>query len=91
MKRGMLGSEGMFTTRELYQKGWSGIDEDTVRGILEILEDYRYVRLAEKDAAARNGRPSEMWQINPRIYGNDLGRNLQNPQNPVLQVLQVPP
>ena len=55
-----------FTTRDVYRRHWSGLDSsDKARGALYQLKDYGWVRQTE--AEDRNGRPSDGWQINPKV------------------------
>jgi putative DNA primase/helicase len=64
IKRGKLAAE--FSTRDVYLKGWSGLTTaDEARAVLRVLEDSGWVRPVIVEA--REGRPSERWQINPRV------------------------
>lgn len=57
-----------FTTRDVYLKGWRGVDNpETARAALNLLEDAGWVR--RQESKARSGRPSEHWKVNPRIGG----------------------
>jgi hypothetical protein len=58
--------QAIFTTREVYLKGWSGLDSpDRVRRALGLLEDGAWVRRAESPSPSTGGRPSEIWLVNP--------------------------
>jgi putative DNA primase/helicase len=60
--------EGSFTTRDVYQNDWSGLTTPSeVRGALDVLEDYGWVRRLPVDPSPDGGRPTELWAINPRI------------------------
>jgi putative DNA primase/helicase len=64
MLQGKLLAE--FSTREIYLRGWSGLSTpDEARAALRVLEDAGWVRPATTHE--REGRPSERWQINPRL------------------------
>ena len=57
---------GVFKTREVYLKGWSGLDTpERVRGALTVLEDAGWVRRVENSTSG--GRPSEAWTVNPKV------------------------
>jgi hypothetical protein len=57
-----------FATREVYLKGWSGLDKpETARAALTILEDAGWLRKVKYESPSTGGRPSEMWQLNPKI------------------------
>jgi putative DNA primase/helicase len=57
--------QGTFTVREVYRSDWKGLDgPETVREALEILTDANWVRPV---SAKANGRPSEVYAINPRL------------------------
>jgi putative DNA primase/helicase len=64
IRRGRLSAE--FSSRDVYLKGWSGLGTpDEVRAALRVLEDSGWVRPAGGEDGP--GRPSEQWQINPRV------------------------
>jgi putative DNA primase/helicase len=65
IERGDL--EETFSTREIYAAHhWSSLDTpERVRGALGVLADANWVRGIEQKAAF--GRPSETWQINPKV------------------------
>lgn len=57
-----------FSTREVYLKGWSGLDTaERVRAALEILVDVVWVRPAKAAHGPDGGRPSEQWEVNPKL------------------------
>jgi putative DNA primase/helicase len=57
--------EGRFTVREIYRSDWRGLDSpEIVREALEILSDANWVRPV---VSKTNGRPSEVYAINPRL------------------------
>jgi putative DNA primase/helicase len=62
--------EGSFNLRELYNNGWSGLGTpDEARQALTILEDAAWIRKQNRSSGPSGGRPSELWKINPLIYG----------------------
>ena len=58
----------MFTTRDVYRHGWSGLTQpDQARKALELLNDSGWVRQQDTPPSVTGGRPTETWQINPGI------------------------
>jgi Protein of unknown function (DUF3987)/Domain of unknown function (DUF3854) len=54
----------MFRTRDVYFKGWTGLDSpERVRAALDLLEDAAWVRKAEPPTSGSGGRPSEAWLV----------------------------
>jgi putative DNA primase/helicase len=61
-----------FGTRSVYLKGWSGLDTpERVRGALHLLEDAGWLRRAESPSQPAGGRPSEAWEINPKLVQHE--------------------
>jgi hypothetical protein len=57
-----------FATRSVYLKGWGGLDTaERVRGAICLLEDAGWLRRAEIPSLPAGGRPSELWEINPKV------------------------
>jgi putative DNA primase/helicase len=57
-----------FKTRDVYLKGWSGLDDaERVRSAIELLEDAAWVRREESPKSQSGGRPTETWRINPKV------------------------
>lgn len=56
-----------FSTREVYAlHHWAGLDTpERVRAALDVLADAGWVRCIEQKAGF--GRPSETWQVNPKV------------------------
>jgi putative DNA primase/helicase len=67
--KGKLPAE--FSTRDVYLQGWTGLSTPVeARAALQVLEDANWVRAAIPEG--REGRPSERWQINPRLAEVEL-------------------
>ncbi len=49
---------GEFTTRDVYRKGWAGLDRDTVEAAVEVLVEYGHVR---EEIAETGGRPTTTY------------------------------
>jgi hypothetical protein len=61
-----VGADGFFTARDVYTKGWSGLDSpDAVRQAADILADAGWIRFV--DAEPGPGRPTQRYQVNPRV------------------------
>jgi len=57
-----------FTSRDVYIKGWSGLDDsERADSAIKILEAAAWVRQEEACQPQGRGRPSERWQINPKV------------------------
>jgi len=57
-----------FTTRDVYLKGWSGLDTAVrARGALEVLADASWVRLEDTIPSPNGGKPREEWTVNPKV------------------------
>jgi DNA primase len=68
IKAGKLGHD-RFRLRSLYQKNWAGLDHpDAARAALAILEDSEWVRPVRQEA--QPFRPSEEYDINPKVFTN---------------------
>lgn len=69
IKQRKVGAGGSFTCRDVYLKGWSGLDSpDVVRLALEVLEDAAWVRQETDDPRPYGGRPSNRYTVNPRVW-----------------------
>jgi putative DNA primase/helicase len=71
IRRGAL--PATFTTRTVYLKGWTGLDEpEKAQAALRLLEDAGWVRRSTPRVSESGGRPSELWNINPKVkhHGN---------------------
>lgn len=62
IRRGRLDSP--FKPRDIYRKGWAGLDRDsTIKGI-EVLDEYGYLQIQK---IATPGRPTTLCHINPAV------------------------
>ncbi|MHB8368810.1 MAG: YfjI family protein [Leptospirales bacterium] len=63
-------TDGM-TLREIYLKGWAGLDRESLPGTLQILDECGWARLETRKpgTADGRGRKSEVVRINPKIGG----------------------
>lgn len=66
IQNGDLGNP--FTTRDAHRKGWTGLDDpERVRRALASLEEDSWVHREETPKSQSGGRPSEVWQVNPKV------------------------
>ena len=72
-----VGVDGCFTVRDVYQKGWSGLgDPEKVRRAINILVEMGWVRPDDNTTTGKSGgRPSERYEINPRIREQPSGKS----------------
>jgi putative DNA primase/helicase len=64
-----IGETGSFSCREIYWKGWRGLDSpEAVKQAAEVLEDAGWVRRVVAESRPLGGRPADRFAINPRVY-----------------------
>ena len=64
-----IGATGTFTFRDVYLKGWSGLDSpDAVKAAAEVLEDAGWLRDIKSEPGLSGGRPSNKYTVNPKVY-----------------------
>lgn len=64
-----VAADGFFPCREVYLKGWSGLDSpESVKLAAEVLEDANWVRDATGGSGPLGGRPSNRCKVNPRVW-----------------------
>ena len=69
IKRRKVGADGFFTCREVYTKGWSGLDSpEAVKLAAYVLQDAGWIRERGGEANPLGGRPSNRYQVNPRVW-----------------------
>ena len=68
IKAKKVGVDGVFSLREVYLKGWSGIDSpELAQGAAGILEDASWIRAMDQEPGLQGGRPSMKYEINPKV------------------------
>ncbi len=68
LKRQQVGVDGAFSCRDVYLKGWSGLDSpDGVKQALEVLEDAGWVRRLFTESSPSGGRPTARYEVNPKV------------------------
>jgi Protein of unknown function (DUF3987)/CHC2 zinc finger len=69
IKRHKVGADGFFSCRDVYLKGWSGLDSpEAVKQAAEVLQDAGWVRDLSGESGPFGGRPSNRYQVNPRVW-----------------------
>ena len=69
IKRRKVGKDGCFSCREVYLKGWSGLDSpEAVKQAAEALRDSGWVRPLAGDSGPSGGRPSNRYEVNPGVW-----------------------
>ena len=64
-----VGADGFFSCRDVYLKGWSGLDSpEAVKQAAEILRDAGWLRELPGDSGRGGGRPSNRYEVNPRVW-----------------------
>jgi hypothetical protein len=64
-----VGITGSFSCREIYWKGWRGLDSpEAVKQAAEVLEDAVWVRRLSAESRSVGGRPADRFAVNPRVY-----------------------
>ena len=64
-----VGTDGFFTCREVYVKGWSGLDSpEAVRQAAEVMQESGWIRDAFSESGSLGGRPSDRYEVNPGVW-----------------------
>ncbi len=68
LKQGRIGQDGTISIREIYRRGWAGLDTpESARAALDILEDAGWVRPIQAEEGRQGGRPSSLYLLNPAV------------------------
>jgi putative DNA primase/helicase len=63
-----VGADGFFSCRDVYLKGWSGLDTpETVKLAAEVLQDAGWIREVPFEPGPCGGRPSYRYEVNPGV------------------------
>ncbi|MBZ5643434.1 MAG: DUF3987 domain-containing protein [Acidobacteriia bacterium] len=69
LKKRKIGTEGSFSCREVYLKGWTGLDTpEAVKLAAEVLQDAGWLMEMPGEPRPLGGRPSNRYMVNPRIW-----------------------
>jgi putative DNA primase/helicase len=68
IKRQKIGESGSFCVRDVYLKGWGGLDSpEAVKQAAQVLEDAAWIRELDSESGPKGGRPSMRFEINPKV------------------------
>ncbi len=69
IKHRKVAAGGFFSCRDVYLKGWSGLDSpEAVKQAAEVLQDAGWVRDLSTESGPFGGRPSNRYEVNPRMW-----------------------
>lgn len=69
IKKGEIGKDGTFTCRNIYLKGWHGLNSpEKVKTAVETLHKFGWVRPIDSEIGPSGGRPSDKYEVNPKIW-----------------------
>jgi putative DNA primase/helicase len=69
IKRRKVGADRFFSCRDVYLKGWRGLDSpEAVKQAAELLQDAGWVRDLTTASGPFGGRPSTRYEVNPRVW-----------------------
>ena len=69
IKKRKVGADGFFSCRDVYLKGWSGLDTaEAVKRAAVVLQDAGWVRDQSGESGPGGGRPSNRYEVNPRVW-----------------------
>jgi putative DNA primase/helicase len=71
IKQRKAGADGFLSCRDVYTKGWSGLDSpEAVKQAAEVLQDAGWVRAADSESSdvLGRGRPAILYEINPGVW-----------------------
>ena len=64
-----VGGDGYFSARDVYLKGWSGLDSpETVRLAIQVLLDACWIVEVAGEPSPRGGRLPLRYQVNPKVW-----------------------
>jgi putative DNA primase/helicase len=71
IKSRVVGGDGSFTCRDVYLKGWTGLDSpEAVRLAADLLADAGWLREQNDAPGPSGGRPSSRYWVNPKVYND---------------------
>jgi putative DNA primase/helicase len=64
-----VGNGGHFTCREVYVRGWSGLDTpEAAKMAAEVLKDLGWLRSLPGESGPLGGRPPDRYEVNPEVW-----------------------
>jgi len=77
IKERVFEESNSFTCRDVQQKNWTGLrTTEEIRAALKLLHSAGWVRPIEKSSKPNGGRPSERYEVNPKVW--DLKESRQD-------------
>jgi putative DNA primase/helicase len=59
----------IFSSRDVYLKGWSGLDTpEAVKSAADVLLDAGWLRAVSPATGSTGGRPTSRYEVNPRVW-----------------------
>lgn len=69
IKHRKVGTDRLFSCRDVYLKGWSGLNSpEAVKQAAEVLQDAGWVRDLSSEPGPSGGRPSNRYEVNPGVW-----------------------
>jgi putative DNA primase/helicase len=69
IKRREIGVNEIFSSREVYRKGWAGLDSpELAERATEVLQDAGWIRPVATEPKPAGGRASTRFNINPKVW-----------------------
>lgn len=69
IKRRKVGTDGFFSIRDVYLKGWAGLDSpEAAKQAADVLQDAGWIRDVSTESGRLGGRPSNRYQVNPEVW-----------------------
>jgi putative DNA primase/helicase len=69
IKRREIGAEGIFSSREVYRKGWAGLDSpELAERATEVLQDAGWIRPVATEPKPAGGRAATRFAVNPKVW-----------------------
>jgi hypothetical protein len=69
LKKHQIAPDGFFSCRDVYLKGWSGLDTpELARMAVDVLLDAGWIRDVDREPGPLGGRPTARYQANPRVW-----------------------
>jgi putative DNA primase/helicase len=71
IKHRKVGTDGFFSSRDVYSKGYSGLDSpEAVKLAAEVLQDAAWIRPADWESSdpLGRGRPANRYEVNPGVF-----------------------